>query len=237
MENAQFKGFDRDTLLLLAENKFNDSKVYYESVKETLKQKATVPMRQLCSDLCDELFEIDEQMNLIPSKMVSRIRRDTRFAKNKEMYRDNMWCMFMRDKHRYSNQPCMWFEFMPGGWSVGVGMYRAEPKYLDAYRKVFLENQSLFKNAVKSAEAVGAICDMEQYKKPKDGSETLPKALVPYYNAKYLYFIYYSSDVEPLFDASVIDKIRECINAYTPMYQFLLRVTDKMIAEKGNSYE
>ena len=54
-----FKGFDRDTFLMLAENKFNDSKPYYESVKEQLKQKAIVPMREICADLSDLLFEID----------------------------------------------------------------------------------------------------------------------------------------------------------------------------------
>ena len=76
---GSFVKFDDDTLFLLSENQFNDSKAYYESVKETLKQKATVPMRQICSDLSEKLFSIDPQMNLIPTKMVSRIRRDTRF--------------------------------------------------------------------------------------------------------------------------------------------------------------
>ncbi|MBR3094918.1 MAG: DUF2461 family protein, partial [Clostridia bacterium] len=88
-----FHGFDRDTFLLLAENKFNDSKPYYESVKDRIKQKAIEPMREICADLADELFELDDQMNLNPVKMVSRIRRDTRRAKTKEMYRDNVWAM------------------------------------------------------------------------------------------------------------------------------------------------
>ncbi len=46
-----FHGFDRDTFLLLAENKFNDSRPYYETVKEQIKQKAIVPMREICSEL------------------------------------------------------------------------------------------------------------------------------------------------------------------------------------------
>lgn len=237
MSNRLFNGFDEDTLMLLAENRFNDSKPYYESVKETLKQKATVPMRNLCSDLAPLLFETDGQMNLIPSKMVSRIRRDTRFAKNKEMYRDNMWCMFMRDKHRYTHQPCMWFEFMPGSWSVGVGMFRPEPKYLDFYRKVIFENQQQFKKAVLSAESVGAVCDIEMYKKEKPGTSDIKRELRGYYNAKSLYFINYSSDLSPLFNGKIEDIISDCIKAYTPIYKFLLDVTEKMIAEKGKNDE
>lgn len=232
MQNDTFKGYDRDTLMLLAENKFNDSREYYEQVKETIKQKAIVPTRQLCSDLCDELFELDEQMNLIPSKMVSRIRRDTRFAKNKEMYRDNVWCMFMRHKTQWNHQPCMWFEFMPGGYSIGVGIYRAEPKYLDVYRKVILENTDEFQKALKSVQAVDAMSDLEQYSKPKPGDEKIPKELKLYYNAKYLYFIHYSSNVEDLFSGKILEEIRKCLKAYAPLYKFLIKVTEKMISEK-----
>ena len=97
-----FKGFDENVFMLLELNRFNDSKDFYESVKEEIKQGAIVPMRQLASDISDELFEIDDKMNLVPTKMVSRIRRDTRFSKNKQMYRANVWCMFMRDKHAWS---------------------------------------------------------------------------------------------------------------------------------------
>ncbi|MCM1363903.1 MAG: DUF2461 domain-containing protein [Faecalibacterium sp.] len=230
-----FNGFDSDTLLLLAENKFNDSKLHYESVKESIKQKAIVPMRQICSDLCDQLFEIDEHMNLIPTKMVSRIRRDTRFSKNKDLYRENVWCMFMRHKHEWKYQPCMWFEFMPGGYSIGVGMFSPEPRYLDVYRKVMLENQKEFRTALKACIESGAIADMDCYKKAKEGD--IAADLKPYYNAKYLYFIKYSSDLTPLFDGSVLQEIRETIRAYAPMYKFLIKVTEKMITEKGQSYD
>lgn len=232
-----FKGFDDDTLLLLAENKFNDSRPYYESIKEVLKKKATIPMRLLCSDLCDELFEIDPHMNLIPQKMVSRIRRDTRFAKNKEMYRDNMWCMFMRHKHHWHHQPCMWFEIMPGGYSIGVGTFRIEPGYLDVYRKTILENTEEFIAACESAYSLGAVVDFECFKKEKPGSELLPKSVRPFYNAKYLYFINFSSDLSPIFSHNILDEIRKNINAYTPMYKFLIKVCERIISEKGKNYD
>ena len=66
---GEFKGFDRNIFTLLEINKFNDSKSFYESVKEEIKQGAIVPMRQLASDLSDELFAIDDKMNLIPTKL------------------------------------------------------------------------------------------------------------------------------------------------------------------------
>lgn len=226
-----FKGFDRDTFLMLAENRFNDSKPYYDSIKETLKQKAIVPMREICSDLAPLLFEIDNQMNLIPVKMVSRIRRDTRRAKNMNMYRDNIWCMFMRHKYEWNYQPCMWFEVMPGCYSIGVGMFRTDTSYLEKYREIFEKNQKEFKAAMKSAFSVGAADVLERYSKDKPGD--VQKELVDYYNAKSLYFIKTSFDLEPLFDGSVIEELRETVKAFAPMYNFFLKVTEKMISEKG----
>lgn len=228
---SSFKGFDRDTFFMLAENRFNDSKPYYDSIKETLKKKAIVPMREICSDLAPLLFEIDSQMNLIPVKMVSRIRRDTRRAKNMNMYRDNIWCMFMRHKYEWNYQPCMWFEVMPGCYSIGVGMFRTDSAYLEKYREVFRENQKEFQSALKSALNAGAVDDLERYAKDKPGE--VQKDLVNYYNAKSLYFIKSCFDLEPLFNGSVLEELQKTIKAYAPMYNFFLKVTEKMISEKG----
>ncbi len=230
---STFKGFDRNTLLLLAENRFNDSKPYYDSVKETLKQKAIVPMRQICSDLAPLLFEVDEQMNLIPVKMVSRIRRDTRRAKNMDMYRDNIWCMFMRHKYDWNYQPCMWFEIMPGCYTIGVGMYHTDSRFLEKYREAFRENQKDFKKALKSALSFGADPSIERYVKDKPGSESISKELSDYYNAKSIFFIKSSFDMEPLFDGTVLNELKKTIEAYAPMYKFFLKATNKMISEKG----
>ena len=77
--NKNFKGFDPDGFMLLEINKFNDSKEFYETVKEDIKSKIITPMRQLALDLSEELLTVDEKMVLIPTKMVSRIRRDTHY--------------------------------------------------------------------------------------------------------------------------------------------------------------
>lgn len=230
----RFQGFDRDTFLLLAENKFNDSKPYYESVKEQIRQKAIEPMRAIAGDLQDQLFALDDQMMLVPSRMVSRIRRDTRRAKEKNMYRDNVWMMFMRHKQEWHYQPCMWFEIMPGGYTIGVGAFYADAAYMEQFRRLLLENQRVFREALKKVRAVGAVEDFDRYAREKPGE--IAADLKPYYNAKSLYFIRYSSDMEPLFDGSVLAELRTCIAAYRPMYQFLLKVMEASIAEKGQNY-
>ena len=146
--NKNFKGFDPDGFMLLELNKFNDSKDFYETVKEDIKSKIITPMRQLALDLSEELLTVDEKMVLIPTKMVSRIRRDTRYSKNKEMYRSNVWCMFMRNKHEWRFMPCMWFEVFPDSYSYGVGLFHAQPSDLEVFRKYFAENHKDFRYAL-----------------------------------------------------------------------------------------
>ena len=75
-----YNGITRDALFMLADNRFRNSKAYYDEHKEELKTKITVPMRQIAGLLSEEMLALDPMMNTIPTKMVSRIRRDTRFT-------------------------------------------------------------------------------------------------------------------------------------------------------------
>lgn len=95
---SDFKGITQDTLFLMQLNRFNDSKAFYEENKEKIKANMTVPMRQIAASLSDMMLDIDPFMNTIPTKMVSRVRRDTRYTHDKHLYRENMWIMFMRPK-------------------------------------------------------------------------------------------------------------------------------------------
>ncbi|MBR5826542.1 MAG: DUF2461 domain-containing protein [Clostridia bacterium] len=233
---GNFKGFEPDIFTLLELNKFNDSKDFYESVKDEIKKKAIEPMRYLASDLSEELYKIDDKMNLIPSKMVSRIRRDTRFSKNKDLYRSNVWCMFMRDKHQWMYQPCMWFEYFPDSYGYGVGMFRTDADYLQCFREYLTEHQQEFSEAIRLIEVTGATCNIESYKKEKPGTENISPELRKFYNCKNIWFVHYSNDMKVLVDGSVKTELIYALRAFTPFYRFLLNVTEKMY-EKGDYNE
>ena len=226
-----FKGFDPNGFMLLEMNKFNDSRDFYESVKEDIKRMSITPMRQLCSDLTDELFRIDPKMNLVPTKMVSRVRRDTRYSKNKQMYRSNMWCMFMRDKHQWENFPCMWFEFFPDGYSYGVAMFRFDAAGLDAFRKKLIEKPKQFKKALTGIDITGAELYIDSFKKDKPGIDKVDPKLRIFYNAKNFGFTYHSSDMSKLLDGSIKEELIYAIRAFEPMYKFLSEITDELVVK------
>ena len=228
---GDFKGFDPNGFMLLEMNKFNDSRDFYESVKEDIKKMSIIPMRQLCSDLSNELYRIDPKMNLIPTKMVSRVRIDTRYSKNKQMYRSNIWCMFMRDKHQWENFPCMWFEFFPDGYSYGVAMFRFDAKGLSAFRNKLISQQKEFRRALTSIEITGAQGFIESFKKDKPDIDKVSDDLKRFYNAKDSGFVFHSNDMSKLIDGSVLEELTYAIRAFEPMYKFLAEITDELVAK------
>jgi uncharacterized protein (TIGR02453 family) len=228
---GSFKGFNPDGFMLLEMNKFNDSRDFYESVKEDIKKMSITPMRNLCADLSDELFRIDPKMNLIPTKMVSRVRRDTRYSKNKQMYRSNIWCMFMRDKHQWENFPCMWFEFFPDGYSYGVAMFRFDAAGLGAFRQKLIDKPDEFRRALTSVEITGAQLFIDSFKKNKPDIDKVYDDLKTFYNAKDFGFTYHSSDMQKLIEGSVIEELTYALRAFEPMYKFLSEITDDLVAK------
>ena len=51
-----------------------------------------------------------------------------------------------------------------------------------------------------------------------------------------MFFIRYSTDMEPLFNGKVLDELHTSIAAFGPMYRYLLDVMETTIAEKGKDY-
>ncbi|HBL41442.1 MAG TPA: hypothetical protein DDY98_07740 [Ruminococcaceae bacterium] len=224
MMNYRYDGISVETLMLMSENAFRDSKDFYERNKDKLKKGITIPIRQVIEALSDTITDIDPEIPIMPTRMVSRIRRDTRFSKNKHLYRENLWAMFMRDKHALPYYPCMWFEVSPNCYSGGVGIYDAPPALMAIFRKHLVENQSEFLKAAKSAESAGAVFHCESYKKPKSNCPSEKAA--PYFNAKSFYFIYSFPDVRQLAQPDFIEDIRGIYKKMKPMYGFLLKVSE-----------
>lgn len=224
-----YNGITGDSIFLLSDNRFRDSRDYYEEHKEQIKDGIIVPLRQIAAIIGGELLAVDPLMNTIPTKMVSRVRRDTRYTHDKSLYRENMWIMFMRPKHEWQNYPCMWFEFTPRNYSLGVGFFGETAGLMETYRRALRERGGEFKKAVKKCEAAGASLSANHYKR---GFPDCPKGLEDYYNCKDFYLIKFSGDMSDLADETIINKIRETYKAYAPMYKFLLSISDEFFAKE-----
>ena len=81
-------------------------------------------------------------------------------------------------------------------------------------------------------DVVGAMPYVDTFKKHKPGAEEIDEDIRKYYNSRYFLFSYTGTDMKKLFDGSIEEELIYAIRAFTPMYKFLLNVTDE-IYEKG----
>lgn len=225
----EYNGITLDSLFLLAENRFRDSKPFYEEHKEQLKNGITIPMRQIAAIFSEELLAVDPLINSIPTKMVSRIRRDTRFTKDKRLYRENCWIMFMRPKDSWRGYPCMWFEISPTDYGVGIGFYGEEAGLMETFRKNLRERPDEFRIALNKVLETGTGSVSQLYKRGFPGA---PEGLEEYYNSKSLGFIKYSDSLKDLESDKIIGIIRHALSGYTEMYKFLLSVSDEYFSKE-----
>ena len=209
----------------MAQNRFENSKSFYEEHKQELKDGFTVPLRRIARALGSKVFELDDMIVTDPVRMVSRIRRDNRYTKDKSLYRDHLWVMFMRNKHEWMNYPCMWFEVNQDCWGYGVGTYYADAQFLELYRKALLERPKEFLDAVHRAENTGAECLNIYYKKQKPGNPTAE--IEPYYNIKSLGYMKIRTDFKTLESEKVIDEVGRAFDEFAGLYLFLKSVADE----------
>ena len=226
--NMTYTGIPPAGLLLLARNRVEDSKDFYDAHKDELKRMVFAPLAQIAGALEEDFMRLDPKMFYVPARMISRARRDTRFTKEKHMYRDSVWAMFMRPKDDYPFLwPCFWFEVKPaqGFWSCGVCVYDQTPKFMQFVRERI--DKEFFAAANKAIKA-GAVLECESYK--KDRAPDADKRLKPYLNAKTFMFKYTCEDLSMLESDAVIDHLRQIYKACHPMYAWLQKAAEEYIS-------
>ena len=83
-----FDGFSAETFRFLLEIGFNNNADWFEANRKRYEQFVRDPMRRLAAALMPTALDIDGNFNPSINASVSRIRRDTRFTKDKSPYRD-----------------------------------------------------------------------------------------------------------------------------------------------------
>ena len=111
--------------------------------------------------------QIDAQFVTVPSRMVSRVRRDTRYTKDKTLYRANLWLFFRRARRQHESMPCYYFELHPEYWAWGCwGAWGTGE--MQALRDMILHEDRLFLDAFEAVKRCPEVTLAgELYKRPK----------------------------------------------------------------------
>lgn len=212
------------TLDFLMENRLQNSRVWFQEHKKEYQENVIAPMTQLVERLTPAMMEIDPELitEAKVSKTISRVYRDTRFSKDKSLYRDVMWCVFSRDRKQQPPPPAFVLEFSPDGFRYGCGYYSIAPTQMSAIRELMLSGDPDFLAARRMLEASTVFhLEGETYKRPHYPDQ--PEAMRQWLERKCLALMHNSKDFPLLFSEALPLKLEEGFRELIPFYRFLLK--------------
>lgn len=219
---------NNDTLHFLVENRLQNSRTWYNEHKDTCRHLVLEPMMEIVQRLAPVLLKIDPLLVVEPKvdRTISRIYRDTRFTRDKSLYRDVMWCVFSRDRKALPNAPGFFFELSPDGFRYGCGYYRASPKSMEALRELILEQDEAFLRAKDMMDHQTLFqIEGDRYKRPHYPQQ--PEDLRLWLEQKDIAVIHNSTDFDLLFSDELSHTLAQGFEALAPVYHFFLRAENR----------
>ena len=219
--------FTRKAIDFLFENRMRNSKSWYVEHKSDYQNYVFIPLAEFVEKLAPTLLEIDSLLICEPKvdKSISRIYRDTRFSKDKSLYRDVMWCSFMRLRKLTGGLPGFFFELSQTGFRYGCGYYMAATDTMDSMRKLIINGDKDFKKALKAFEHQTVFAmEGDSYKKSRHPQN--PENIRNWLDRKTIGFIHTSTDFDLLFSNNLAEKIANDYKLIEPIYKFLLKCED-----------
>ncbi len=222
--------FSEKTLKFLFENRVVDSKTWFTEHRAEYDSLVIKPLRELVMALKPTMLEIDPLLICDPKvgRSISRIYRDTRFSNDKSIFRDVMWCVFIRDKKLYDGLPGFWFEFSPRGFRYGCGYYQASGASMDAIRTLILDDDKTFK-AARRAFNKQSVFRIEDTKYKRSRYPDQPEEKREWLDQRSLCFIADSDDFDLLFSDALADKLAQDFRLLIPMYDFMMAAEARII--------
>ena len=223
-----FTGFNAAGIDLLQLNRLQNSKEFYEAHKEEIKRLAIEPFYQLIEEMSPAMLAIDPSFVTVPSRMVSRVRRDTRFTRDKTLYRANLWLFFRRQREGYESMPSFYMEVHPEFWAYGCwGSW--DKGVMDAARDMILHEDKLFLDAFSAVDSCPVMLGGDVYKRPK-----FPNAKPAYQNwlnRKELGVdCRETTNFTSLLDGSFVGPMLDVMQRLAPFYRFLLAAKERASA-------
>ncbi|OCL19354.1 DUF2461 domain-containing protein [Gilliamella sp. wkB171] len=220
---AIFNGFSQAGLNFLQDAWIHNSKTWFDEHRSIYDNDLVKPFKLLVEQLTPEMLKIDEWFETKPAigKTISRIHRDTRFSKDKTLYRSRLWLTFKRPNKDWKEAPAYFFEISPNSYQYGLGYYCASKQTMDIFREEIANDTAKFLEMIrcvkKPFELVG-----ESYIRPliKDQDEKI----ATWYNRKSLAVMVTNNHIADVLDSDLPNKLIKGFKKIVPLYDYLMRV-------------
>ena len=216
--------FSQATIDFLFENRMRNDREWFHAHKDRYTELVLAPLCELVTALEPAIHAIDPLLICEPkvSRSISRIYRDTRFSKDKSLYRDVMWASFDRKRDLLHHPlPGFFFEISPDGYRYGCGYYEASREVMALLRDRAVARDRRFTEAEKAYRAQKVFqLEGECYKRPRFPDQ--PAEIREWVERKTLCFLHNGTDRELLFSDRLAGVLARDLALLKPVYDFLI---------------
>jgi uncharacterized protein (TIGR02453 family) len=227
LDIPEFKGFDRETLSFLKNNHAKNSRIWFETNKELYRRHVLIPFQSLVCDLTPAMLKIDTNFEIRPAvdKTISRIYRDTRFSKDKSLYRENIWFTFKRPSEEWTGSPAFYFELYPTWYRYGMGFYSASSLTMQKFRAAIDADPKKFARVIAFFKKYGYYkLEGEKYKRKKPN--THPAEIAEWFDYKSFYLVCNKKIDRTLMSPDLVGELKIRFSVLKPLYQYLIQLAE-----------
>lgn len=216
------------SLRFLDENHRRNSREWFLEHKAEYEAHVKEPLLELAEALVPAMLKIDPLLILEPRRAVCRIYRDTRFSRDKTMFKRASWFVFQRTKGMV--HPVWFFEFTPDFHHYGCGYYAAPPKVMWRMRELVLADDKRYREAQKALDGLpGFSLDGERYKRPR--YPDAPEKQRDWLERRSITALHFSQDTKELFSKNLAARLAKAFLDLAPVYAFLMHAHESAEAK------
>lgn len=212
-----FEGFCPETIDFLWGIRLNNNREWFEAHKKDYQNTLYLPMKALGEAVFAAFPDVPNM-----AYKVSRIYKDARMHPPTP-YKESLWLSMRPDGLPWSEQPTLYFEIRPEGYSYGFVLWHPTADMMTRYRALLDARPDEFLKIVKKAEKDShfSLTGMEYYrKKPCQDPRT-----APYYNLKNLQIDVERAPDALLYSKELADEVIRTLRALYPLYEYCLKFT------------
>jgi uncharacterized protein (TIGR02453 family) len=217
-----FNGFNQETIKYFQELRENNGKSWFEKQRSVYEEYVLGPLRNLVDDLGPFMQMLDPQFDVRPqiNRTISKIYRDTRFSKDKSMFRDHMWIVFRRHQGSLSDEICYFFEIRIDSFSYGMGFYSAPRELMINLKKRMLSNPGKFLKIVNNP-VLNEHFELKGDVYSRLPVKEFPPDLENWIKFKSFHFGRKEQNISRTFSSDLIDDLKEGFLILYPIYCFI----------------
>ncbi len=226
-----FTGFPEETIRFFLELRFHNDAGFFESHRADYEAYVRKPFYDFIDAMAPAMRGIADDMELRPAKCLARIRRDTRFSKDKTPYRDHMWLLFRRAAEERATSAMYWFELSPDDVQWGLGFWDNNRPAMDALRRRMREKPQEVLAALNEARVPEAGLEIygQRYNRMAVPKE-LPQALQELYPMKEIYIKRTGVPLKAAYTPEIAEFCARDLTRLKPLYLLLRKAADEGMA-------